>query len=98
MLADIKSSKMKSGIFYYSLWSGYRTSEYQQRFESELLNLNFSIETMHASGHASVANIKQFIDDLEPKRIVPIHTMKPEEFMTFAHNVFLSEDGVAFDV
>ena len=53
---------------------------------------------MHTSGHASVANIKQLIDELRPKRVVPIHTMKPEEFLGFAENVFLSEDGVAFDV
>lgn len=60
--------------------------------------MNFSIDTMHTSGHASVSDIKQLIDELNPKRVVPIHTMKPEEFLTFANNVFLSEDGVAFDV
>lgn len=98
MLVDLKSSKLKNGVFFYSLWSGYRTSEYQQRFESELLNMGFSIETMHTSGHASVTYIKQVIDELSPKRVVPIHTMKPEEFLGFAENVFLSEDGVAFDV
>ena len=98
MLADLKSSRLKNGVFFYSLWSGYRTSEYQQRFESELLNMGFSIETMHTSGHASVTDIKQLIDELSPKRVVPIHTMKPEEFLGFAENVFLSEDGVAFDV
>jgi len=98
MLADLKSSKLKNGVFFYSLWSGYRTSEYQQRFESELLNMNFSIDTLHTSGHASVSDIKQLIDELSPKRIVPIHTMKPEEFLTFVNNVFLSDDGVEFDV
>jgi len=98
MLGDLKSSKLKNGVFFYSLWSGYRTSEYQQRFESELLNMNFSIETMHTSGHASVSDIKQLIDELDPKRIVPIHTLKPEDFLGFADNVFLSEDGIEFDV
>ena len=60
--------------------------------------MNFSIDTMHTSGYASVSDIKQLIHELKPRRIVPIHTMKPEEFLGFAENVFLSEDGVEFDI
>jgi len=98
MNVDIKSSKLSNGVFIYSLWSGYRTSEYQQKFESELVNLGFSLETMHTSGHASVSNIKQLIEELNSKNVIPIHTMKPEAFLTFADRVYLRDDYVEFEV
>ena len=53
---------------------------------------------MHTSGHATVSDIFSVITGLEPKRIIPIHTMEPDMFIGLSDRVILKDDGVAFYV
>ena len=98
MRMDIEKCGLSDGVFIYSLWSGYRLNNYQQNFEKYLENKGFSLETLHTSGHAEIADIKRVIKGLNPKKIIPIHTMHPDAFLEFSDKTELKEDGVMFVV
>ena len=98
MLVDIEKINLKNGVFIYSLWSGYRSSDYQQRFEKYLEKVGFDLEILHASGHANIADIKHVIQDLNPKKVIPIHTMHPSDFLSLTNKTELKGDGERFSV
>jgi len=80
------------------MWQGYRDSAYQQRFEKWLAERGFRSTFLHTSGHAKVSDIRKLIDGLNPRIIVPIHTMQPEAFYDYSDKIVLQTDGIAFNV
>ena len=52
---------------------------------------------VHASGHASGPDIIDFIQKVDPKIIIPVHTEHSEEFMKNFDNVVIPEVGVPLD-
>ena len=98
MRMDMEAIGLQDGLFVYSLWSGYRESEYQKKFEDFLDTKGFKIDILHTSGHATVSDIHRVITELEPKQIVPIHTMSPDSFIGLSEDVVLREDGKPFDI
>jgi ribonuclease J len=97
MKRDIELSKLCDGLFIYSMWQGYRESEYQKRFEDYLLKNGFKMRAIHTSGHASVDEIKRVVQGLKPKKIIPIHTMVPELFNSISDQIECKEDGEEFE-
>lgn len=63
-----------------------------------LTRSGFTIDVPHTSGHATVSDILRVITDLEPKQIIPVHTMVPYSFVGLSKNVVLKEDGKAFNI
>ena len=98
MKKDLEKCNLLGGTFIYSMWQGYRDSEYQQNFETWLEEQDFSTAFLHTSGHAKVSDIKRLIDGLDPKKIVPIHTMMPDAFLDYSDKVEIKQDGVVFSV
>jgi ribonuclease J len=98
MRTDIEITGIKNGIFIYSLWGGYRNSDYQKEFEEYLKHSGFDVYDLHTSGHATVSDIQRVITELEPKQIIPIHTMAPDLFNSFTDRVTLKEDGKCFNI
>ena len=98
MQRDLVQCKLSGGIFMYSMWQGYRNGDYQQSFEAWIDGCGIHRVYHHTSGHARVSDIRRLIDGLQPKRIVPIHTMQPESFLAYSDKVTLQSDGVPFDV
>ncbi|NLB54506.1 MAG: MBL fold metallo-hydrolase [Lentisphaerae bacterium] len=96
MRRDIEVAGVINGLFIYSLWSGYRNSEYQKTFENYLDRVGFMKDVLHTSGHASISDIQRVITELDPKQIIPIHTMVPNSFIGLSTKVVLKEDGKAF--
>jgi ribonuclease J len=98
MKKDIEIAGLQDGLFIYSLWNGYRDNDYQKAFEDSLKKFGFVDEAIHTSGHATIADIHKVISALEPKTIIPIHTMEPDSFLDRFKNVVLKEDGVSFKI
>ena len=48
----------------------------------------------HASGHACGPDILGFIEDVKPKKVVPIHTEKPQLFDSITAEVDIPVPGV----
>jgi len=98
MKKDLERCNLADGVLIYSMWQGYRESAYQQTFEKWLGEVGFRNVYLHTSGHAKVSDIRRLIDGLEPKKIVPIHTMQPDMFLDYSDKVELQKDGVSFSV
>ena len=98
MKIDLGKCNLSDGTFIYSMWQGYRDSAYQQSFEAWLKERGFRDVFLHTSGHAKVSDIRRLIDGMNPKRIVPIHTMQPDAFYEYSDKVELKEDGVSFEL
>jgi len=98
MRIDVEKCGIRDGVFLYSLWRGYRDEAYQQTFEKSLERVGFSLEALHTSGHATVADIRRVIDGLDPQKLIPIHTTHPDAFVDFCDKTERKHDGVPFEV
>ena len=71
--------RIKTGDAYliYSKWTGYkeepRTANFISKFDK--------IIDLHTSGHADIPNIIRFVNSLNPKVIIPIHTTTPDKYI-----------------
>jgi mRNA degradation ribonuclease J1/J2 len=52
-----------------------------------------SEDKLHASGHASGREIKETLEQINPKIIIPIHTKKPGHLKQHFDNIILPELG-----
>lgn len=98
IIKDIDRCNLKDGVLIYSMWKGYRDSEYQQSFEKQLKSKGLTIESYHTSGHSTVKDIKRLIDGLNPKVVIPIHTMSPEAFLNLSNKVRLLNDKQEYEI
>jgi ribonuclease J len=98
MKRDLEKCNLHNGLFIYSMWQGYRNNDYQLNFEEYLENAGFEMQQIHTSGHASIADIKRIIAELNPKKVVPIHTMVPEAFTNISNKIELKNDGEEFEI
>jgi len=96
MWENIRSANLRNGLFIYSLWSGYRNNDYQKEFEVLLSKTGFSIHELHTGGHATLSDIKKVLQELKPKKIIPIHTIAPELLRNLSEQVLLKKDGETF--
>jgi ribonuclease J len=51
---------------------------------------------IHASGHLGYDEIKEFVETVQPRTVIPVHTQNPEVFKNFHDNVILPEKGVDY--
>ena len=98
MIKDFKRCTLQNGMLLYSMWQGYRNSEPQHKLEQTLCSAGFLIKSLHTSGHASVYDIRRVIMDINPKKIVPIHTMTPDAFLDIKGKIDIQTDGISFDI
>lgn len=91
----IKEKSLEKAKFIFSMWSGY--------LEKDPRHLDFcdkyQIETVkiHTSGHAYLKDLERFVKALNPKSLIPIHTLKGENFKDHFDNVKrIKKNGHAF--
>ena len=84
--------------FTYSMWQGYLKADSSQRVVQWLETNGIPWESIHTSGHASVADLQRFAAALAPRSLVPIHFFETGRFAEFFDNVDRKEDGVSWDV
>jgi ribonuclease J len=105
-LIDALRGRGKMNVIY-SQWEGYLTKEHKTWFSDRVNAMkndpDINFYSIHTSGHATMDILQEFARAINPKKIVPIHTEKPEKFKEeFAQagiaNVELWEDGKEYDV
>ncbi|MEI6287743.1 MAG: MBL fold metallo-hydrolase [Bacillota bacterium] len=84
--------QIDGGVLAYSLWSGYKDKPDSQRLMKWATDRNMAVLDLHTSGHAGRDTLKKMAVGLEPKVIIPIHTLAPGEYGEFG-NVRLVGDG-----
>jgi ribonuclease J len=82
------------GNLIYSMWEGYLLKSDTNKFINYLTNRTFTIYKIHTSGHADTATLKQMVEAIKPKHIVPIHTFSGSEYQKiFATPIVEMNDG-----
>ena len=91
MLSYLKSLSEKmsfeNGLLVYSFWSGYKENDEMKEFLNECETLGLKIVTLHTSGHADETAIKELIETVKPKKLIPIHTENAERFKELVPDV-----------
>jgi ribonuclease J len=77
----------------WSMWEGYWEND---RFVRPFCEEHGIREQyIHAGGHAAVPDLQRLAAVVKPKRLVPIHTTKPEDYTRLFADVFTHCDGEA---
>ncbi len=85
--------RMDGGNLIYSLWEGYLNKPATKRFIDYLTNRGFTIHKIHTSGHADLPTLKAFVNAIDPKHIIPIHTFAAKEYKKhFSQTVITLKD------
>jgi ribonuclease J len=77
----------------WSMWPGYLREPSADLFKAFLNRNGIPLSVIHASGHASVADLRRLVDALGADRIVPIHTERPESYESIFGAAELHADG-----
>ena len=81
MQKDLENIKgIDGGNLIYSMWEGYFQKPETKKLIDYLTNRNFTIHKIHTSGHADTQTLKQMVEAIKPKNIVPIHTFSKSEY------------------
>lgn len=81
----------ENGILVYSFWNGYRETESMKYFLSECEKIGLKIINLHTTGHADESTIKNLIEVVNPKRIIPVHTENAPKFKEIAPSIIVEE-------
>lgn len=82
------------GNLIYSMWEGYLQKYDTENFINYLTNRQFTIHNIHTSGHADTVALKEMVEAINPKNIVPIHTFRKGRYKElFSQNVVQLQDG-----
>lgn len=78
----------------YSMWLGYLDqSEGLKELRKYLEEKGVRIEYLHTSGHATISELRELAEAMNPATLIPIHTLNPEKFSEYFPNVRLVKDG-----
>ncbi|OIP31257.1 MAG: MBL fold metallo-hydrolase [Deltaproteobacteria bacterium CG12_big_fil_rev_8_21_14_0_65_43_10] len=85
---------IEGGNIIYSMWEGYLRQESTKIFLEYLKGRQFKIMKIHTSGHADIETLSQMADAIKPKKIVPIHTFRGNEYQKhFNYQIAQVKDG-----
>jgi ribonuclease J len=92
MAGDLNGVDLAGAGLIYSLWPGYLDRDRTDlRVWAAERGVSFNI--VHCSGHAHPKDLKRMAQALKPKRLVPIHTERPEAFKGLYDPVQIVPDG-----
>lgn len=93
-----KANCLKGSAYIYSQWEGYWSRESYDYLRSWIGDQNIPRWSIHTSGHASIADLQQFVAVLSPRKVVPIHTFMPERYPVLFPNVEFHNDGEWWEI
>ncbi|OPY03871.1 MAG: RNA-metabolising metallo-beta-lactamase [Syntrophorhabdus sp. PtaB.Bin184] len=100
MLVDLR--RIKEGIegatLIYSMWQGYLEEDRMRRFRKFVDEMSMTMVSLHTGGHADIDTLKEVVDTVKPKTIIPIHTFKPDLYEDLFPNVLRAEDRKAITI
>jgi ribonuclease J len=99
MLKDLERAGALGGArVIWSQWDGYLNEGSGTQLKADCEARGIPFETIHTSGHASIADLQRLAAAVHPKAMVPIHTFEPERFPELFKNVVLYQDGEWWEV
>ena len=86
-------TELSGSVLIYSLWEGYLESDYVLGFMEWLTDKGVIIKNIHSSGHADYNTLKELANTINPKTLIPIHTIASEKYSDLYPQVKHSGDG-----
>lgn len=97
MLRDlVKAECLGGAALVSSLWSGYVKRDSGNL--AKMKSMGIARHHIHTSGHATVDELKRFVEAFSDSRIVPIHLQDREGFRKLSSNVEIRDDGEWWEV
>jgi ribonuclease J len=97
--SDLDKGKCLDGATYiYSLWEGYWDRGDNERVKNWLEKHSIPKKSIHTSGHASPEDLQQYVNAINPSKVIPIHSFMPESYSELFPNVVLLDDGNWWEV
>ena len=93
-----RADVLKEAVYVYSQWEGYWELDSYAYLRDWLVKHGIPKVSIHTSGHASPVDLKRFAVALQPTKIVPIHTFKPEIYNELFNHVEIHADGENWEV
>lgn len=98
-IRDLESADLlKNAIYIYSQWEGYWEQDSFANVRDWLQSNNIPKSSLHTSGHASISDLRRFVEALAPKKVVPIHTFLPERYSEISDRVERYNDEEYWEV
>jgi ribonuclease J len=82
----------------WSQWDGYLKEGPGAQLKADLAAREVSLDVIHTSGHASIADLKRFASALSPRKLIPIHTFEGDSFSKYFVNVTRRQDGEWWEI
>jgi len=82
----------------YSYWKGYLEKPDWVRCQEQLKAAGGELIHAHASGHIYEDDLVAFVNGINPRMVVPIHTFEPDGFKELFPNVTCLADGEPYQV
>jgi ribonuclease J len=91
-----KQCPLNQAKFIYSMWAGYLEKDdyyfkFCEKFQVELLKI-------HVSGHAYLDALQKLAKAINPRVLIPVHTLSGDNFSDYFDNVLRINDGVVFEL
>jgi ribonuclease J len=91
---DLERADGLAGARYiYSQWEGYWDAGMYDNLQRWIESHRIPRTCIHTSGHASPRALKAFVQAINPRRVVPIHSFRPELYPHMFANVEAHADG-----
>ena len=93
-LGDLERAGCLAGARYiYSQWEGYWDAGSYAQVQKLLERHGIPKVSIHTSGHASPVDLKRFVKALNPGKVVPIHSFRPDRYPELFDRVEPQPDG-----
>jgi ribonuclease J len=82
----------------YGYWPGYLKNPDWLELQRQVTEVGGDFIPAHASGHIYTSDLRELVNALNPKAVIPIHTFEPAMFGEFFPDVQALRDGEPFAV
>ncbi len=82
----------------YGYWPGYLNKPDWVELQKQVAQVDGDFIQAHVSGHAYVADIISFVNSVNARTVIPIHTFEPQMYQDHFPNVTMLSDGMPFDL
>ena len=82
----------------FSRWQGYLEQPEWQPIKKAIAAANGQLILTHTSGHIFTEDMIDFVQNVNPKTVIPIHTFNPEEYSKHFTNTCVLTDGETIEV
>ena len=95
---DFKGKLPKRCRCLYGYWRGHLDRPDWVKLQEQIADTGGDFRTTHVSGHVYLADLINFIDAVDARKVIPIHTFEPQAFCRHFNNVQQLDDDEVLEL